>query len=128
MTGEEYGLQSEFDIEKHKKKFIDYLEVMICKDGKVVYAVPSHQMKAEELCCDKLGISRKELIEHYPHQLAYCYDYMTWLLTICGAIAVWNDFCAFGTDPLTKEQRATLRRLKMSGLYRGRIPKEESYV
>lgn len=123
MTGEEYGLQSEFDIEKHKKKFIDYLEVMICKDGKVVYAVPSHQMKAEELCCEALGISREELIARYPPE--YYYDYMTWLLTICGAVAVWNDFCACGNAPPTRGQRATLRRLKMSGLYRGVILKGE---
>lgn len=120
---EEYGLQSEFDIEKHKKRFIDYLEVMICKDGKVVYAVPSHQMKAEELCCDKLDTPREELISRCPPE--YYYDYLTWLLTICGAVAVWNDFCVCGDDPLTKEQRVTLRKLKMSGLYRGKISKGE---
>ena len=126
MTGDEYGLQSEFDIEKHKNKFKNYLEVMIERDGKVVYAVPSHQMKAEELCCETLGISREELIARCPAE--YHYNYLTWLLTICGAVAVWNDFCACGNAPPTREQRAKLRKLKMSGLYRGRIPKEESNV
>lgn len=126
MTGEEYGLRSEFDIKKHKKRFINYLEVMICKDGKVVYAVPSHQMKAEELCCEALDISREELIARCPPE--YYYDYMTWLLTQCGAIAVWNEFCVFGNDPPTKKQMMTLCRLKMCGLYRGKIPKEDNNV
>ena len=42
---EEYTLYCPFDIEKHKKTFINYLEVVILEDGTIEYAVPSHQEK-----------------------------------------------------------------------------------
>ena len=38
-----YDLNSKFDIEQHKKKYINYLEVIIFPDGHIEYAVPSHQ-------------------------------------------------------------------------------------
>lgn len=38
-----YTVYSEFDIEHHKKTFIHYLEVVIDGNGKIMYAVPSHQ-------------------------------------------------------------------------------------
>lgn len=44
MTQQEI-LQAPFDIETHKKTFIDYLEVIIRPDGTVEYAVPSHMYK-----------------------------------------------------------------------------------
>ena len=38
-------LHAPFDLEIHKKTFIDYLEVIIRPDGTVEYAVPSHLYK-----------------------------------------------------------------------------------
>lgn len=38
-------LNSPFQINLHKSTFTNYLEVIIHLDGKIVYAVPSHQMK-----------------------------------------------------------------------------------
>ena len=35
-----YSIYSEFDIEQHKKKYVNYLEVLIEQDGRIVYAVP----------------------------------------------------------------------------------------
>lgn len=40
-----YGVHSDFDIQKHKETFIDYLEVIIDVNGRIMYAVPSHQEK-----------------------------------------------------------------------------------
>lgn len=115
----EYDLHSEFDIEKHKQRYVDYLEVLILEDGKVVYAVPSHQMKAEDLCCQKLGITRQQLSDMCPEE--YYFDYMTWLLDICGAVSVWNDFYKTGKQGLNFKQRVRLQQLKLNGLYYGGI-------
>lgn len=43
MTDQNKVLHSPFDIETHKKTFIDYLEVVITSDGVIHYAIPSHQ-------------------------------------------------------------------------------------
>lgn len=108
-----------FDIERHKSVFKHYLEVIIDEDGRVMYAVPSHQEKALNFAVEKTGKSRAEIINSCPP--AYYFDYLNWLLSITGAIAVWNDFVA--APAATRDQVATLRRLKMAGLYHGAIPK-----
>ena len=114
-----YDIYCDFDIEKHKQKYINYLEVMILQDGKIVYAVPSHQMKAEQLCCGRLGTTTKELWSKCINEGGT--DYMAWLLTQCEAVAVWNDFYIAGALGLNKRQRLALKRLKLHGLYRGAI-------
>lgn len=117
MSG--YGLYSEFDIEMHKATFTNYLEVIVADDGTVMYAVPSHQEKAIALAEERLGLSRKEISDMCPRE--FYFDYLRWLLSLTGAIAVWND--SIEAPALTKKQEATLRRLKLAGLYRGAIPK-----
>ena len=114
-----YDIYCDFDIEKHKQTYIDYLEVMILRDGKIVYAIPSHQEKAIAICCENLNVSRKELNAMCPRE--YWADYLTWLLNQCGAVAVWNEFYQAGESGLNDKQRATLKRLKLHGLYRGTI-------
>lgn len=116
---ENYDVYGEFNIEKHKKTYINYLEVLIKEDGKIVYAVPSHLAKAEELASEKLGISRKRLNKTIPKK--YCFDYLTWVLTQSCAVAVWDDFYKTGENGLNHRQRATLKRLKLHGLYKGAI-------
>lgn len=71
----EYDIYSDFDLEQHKKKYVDYLEVLILEDGTVVYAVPSHQEKAIAVACAKLGVCRKELMDMCPPE--YYADFMT---------------------------------------------------
>lgn len=114
-----YDIYCDFDMEKHKQTYIDYLEVLILEDGRIVYAVPSHQMKAEEVCCEKFSITHKELLDMCPRE---CWgDYLTWLLTICGAISVWNKFYQTGKSGINGKQKAKLKQLKLNGLYRGAI-------
>jgi len=83
-----------------------------------VYAIPSHKEKATALACAKLGVTRRELEEMCPRE--YYGDYLNWLLQISGSISVWNDFCVAPT--VTKKQVASLRKLKLAGIYRGAIP------
>lgn len=115
---EGYGLHSAFDAQKHKKKFINYLEVIILADGTVMYAVPSHQEAAAALACEKLRITRDELINMCP--VEYYGNYMEWLLKLTGSVAVWlNGIMA---PELTVKQILTLRMLKSEGLYKGAVP------
>lgn len=112
----EYGVYSDFDIEKHKQTFVNYLEVLILEDGKVMYAVPSHQELAIKIACEKLGISREELMHRCPPDY-YC-DFLNWLLHITGAIAVWNrDFVGWPNP----KQIAKLKILKLNGIYKGPV-------
>ena len=113
----EYDLNSDFDIDKHKQKYIHYLEVMIDEDGTIMYAVPSHQEKAISLACSKLGLTRNELCRRCPKE--YYFDFLTWLLMQSGAVAVWECQCEGNAN---RKQIAALRRLKMAGLYIGRVP------
>ena len=115
---EEYNVYSEFDLEKHKEIYINYLEVMIDKDGKIMYAVPSHQEKAIEMACIAKNISRAELEKMCPEE--YYFDFLTWLLMQSGAMAVWNNY--YQCYNTTKKQYASLRRLKLAGVYKGVLP------
>ena len=111
-----YSVYCDFDPVKHKKKYINYLEVLILESGKVVYAVPSHQMKAEQLAAEKLGISREDLVNNCSEK-AKC-DWLNWLLQQSGSIAVWTE--GYIGNP-NDRQKATLKRLKLYGIYSGPI-------
>lgn len=114
----EYDLNSKFDIEQHKKKYVNYLEVIIFPDGHIEYAVPSHQEKLIAVCREKLRISRDELNGRCPEEY-YC-DFITWLCNISECVSVWNDFIIKPDNAsLTRAQIDTLELLKEHGLYRG---------
>ena len=85
-----YGVYSGFSIKQHKQTFIHYLEVIIDENGKIMYAVPSHQEKMIKLACEKLNVTREKLNENCPQEY-YC-DFMTWLSKVGGACAVWEKF------------------------------------
>lgn len=55
----EYSIYSDFDMECHKNTFTNYLEVVIGENGKIMYAVPSHQEKLIKLACEKLNVTRE---------------------------------------------------------------------
>jgi len=114
----QYGIHSEFHIEKHKAAFTNYLEVLIAADGTIMYAVPSHQELLIKLACERLGVTRDELKTMCPRK--YYVDYMRWLCLLTGAMAVWNDYCEYGI--VSVAQLGALRKLKMAGLYKGMLP------
>lgn len=118
-----YGVHSKFDIEQHKKTFVRYLEVIIDTDGTVMYAVPSHQEKLISMACDKLNVTREELLQLCPTK--YYGDFLTWLCQITKAVVVWTDmyFCISST----KEQKCSLRKLKLNGIYEGPLIKGDNY-
>lgn len=115
MTQEEV-LHSAFDIETHKKTFVNYLEVVITPDGTIEYAVPSHQEKLIRIATEKLSVSRRELYDMCP--IEYMFDVTKWLCKITGYVSVWdNFFCGYPN----KDQIAALRMLRDEGVFRGEL-------
>lgn len=116
---EKYSIYSEFDVEQHKKTYVNYLEVIVGENGKVSYAMPSHQEALIKIACQKLGITRRELNEICSKE--YYFDFVTWLCKITGCCSVWNEF-VMGYE-FTAEQVETLELLKSHGVYKGEIQK-----
>lgn len=119
----EYDLYCKFDIEKHKKKYVHYLEVIIKEDGEIEYAVPSHQEKAVRIACEKLGVTKSELERMCPEE--YYFDYLNWLLMQSNSVAVWEGL--FLAPSINRKQIGSLRRLKLAGIYKGIIPQIARY-
>ena len=105
-----------FDIQLHKDTFDNYLEVIIYDDGKIEYAIPSHQERLIAICQKQLGVTRQQLSDMCPRE--QWLDYRGWLCKKCKCIAVYNDRY-IGTIWTTK-QAAALAQLKSEGLYTGK--------
>lgn len=116
-----YGLRSEFNIDDHNKTFFNYFEAVIDREGKVYYAVPSHQEKVIEMVCDELFITRDELSDMCPKE--YYFDFLRWMLSLTGLVAVWTDFFmdAGGINGvrINDKQKEMLKELKDNGIYNG---------
>lgn len=109
-------LKEPFNIEVHKKVFINYLEIIVLEDGTIIYATPSHQEKLIQLGCEALGVNREELMDLCPPE--YYFDFMTWLCRTSNSVAVWNKFTV---GKINDKQREALTMLKNEGLYMGEI-------
>lgn len=103
-------LHSDFDLETHKKTFVDYLEVVIREDGTIEYAVPSHTEKLIKIICDMKQITRDELMD-------YCEKNDIWgvegLCALSHCISVWSR--GFIGTP-NEQQKSTIDMLYNEGL------------
>ena len=117
---EEYNLYCQFDTEKHKKTFINYLEVVILEDGTIEYAVPSHQEKAIKIACGKLQCDRDYFIDVISKD--HLIDWYEWLMDTAGVIMVCDRQVHFHN--ITQAQIDSLKKLKESGLYFGAVPRK----
>lgn len=108
---EKYDVYSDFDIEKHKNTFIDYLEVVILPDGTIKYAVPSHQEFLINYLCEKWNITRKKLDTIIPIQ--YRFSLIDWLLIVSGCVCVWTNFYK---GECNLEQFKRIEELKKEGI------------
>ena len=109
-----------FSIERHKSMpYSVALEVVIAPDGKIEYALPSHQEYLIAKAMEKNGWTRQELMDACPPEYYFCF--LDWLVDESGGyLPVWERWTVDAT--LTTKQRAALRRLKLAGLYKGYIP------
>lgn len=110
-------LHGPFDIEKHKQVFVNYLEVIIDKEGVVHYAVPSHQEWLIKKAIEILDIDREDLYDECPDE--YLFDIMAWLTEVTECVSVWDD--RYIGRPNNK-QISTLTNLYNNKLYRGTLP------
>lgn len=83
-----YDLYCKFDLEMHKKTYINYLEVSVFPDGHIEYAIPSHQQHLENTAAALRNVSIQELREMCPEDMRF--DYLQWLCDITGCAAVWD--------------------------------------
>lgn len=119
----DYDVYCKFDIDKHKEKYIDYLEVIILEDGTIEYAVPSHQMKLLEIAIKKLGKTREEILDACPKERYG--DFNEWLCEISDCLCVWHWF---HMGKCNQAQYETMKKLTDYKLYRGKIHmKEENH-
>lgn len=111
-----YDVYSEFNIDKHAEHFINYLEVVIDRTGKVFYAVPSHTIFLENVL--KVVYGEDTFKEMLKEDDAYS-DYAGWLCTKTNAILVWDNFYVCGKNGLTEAQIETLKQLQVKKYLRG---------
>ena len=116
MDNEQKVLHSPFDIETHKKTFINYLEVIIDTNGIVHYAVPSHQEWLINKICIAKNLTKDNVFDSCPNTSDFVRDYL--IPESGGCIPVWNEY--YMGEP-NKSQRETLTILKQEGLYTGEI-------
>ena len=101
------------------KKHINYLEVVIDEDGKIYYAIPSHQQALTKIACQKLNVTEQELADMCPGE--YYANYNVWLSMQAKCTCVWNEFYQ---GVLNDKQKEALVFLKENGLFKGLIDKE----
>ena len=110
-----YDVYSPFDIEQHKKTYINYLEVIIIPDGTVMYAVPSHQMAVENYLMRNLDKTRDDVRAMCPVEMWG--DYSQWLCDKSGCIMMWDRFFISPSN-MTNEQVEKIKELQNEGLFR----------
>lgn len=114
-------LHSPFDIETHKKTFINYLEIIIDSEGVCHYAIPSHNGALEKRVLDKYHIEYDEG-DFCGKASQLCprdrwADYQDWLCEETGCIMVWGLSNSRVEGKPNDKQLATLEILRKEGLY-----------
>jgi len=125
---QEKVLREPFNIDTHKNTFKNYLEVLVLKSGRIVYAVPSHQIALVRVFSHSLGhveqieygYDPKSIWKHIPQQV----DVMQWLVDKTGVVSLWDTTGYFPNKGVNRAQYLAIKRLKHHGLYKGELPKE----
>ena len=103
-------LYEPFDIKKHVANFICYCEVVIWPDGKIEYAVPSHQQKLIDCYAQIEGISHEEAYQQCKDDWSL-YDS---LMKKTGICQIWYDH-VYNEVPLTDAQLKSINMLIIYG-------------
>lgn len=114
-----YPEKEPFSIERHKKTYFFYLEIIIDRDGDAHYAYPSHQEWLVHRLCEDRHMTRDEVEKACPKE--FYFDYMRWLLRETGCVSVWYEFCV-ACGKINAAQRKTLEACLEAGIYAGKIP------
>ena len=121
MINQNQVLHSAFNIETHKKVFINYLEIVIDAEGVCHYAVPSHNGVLEQLLLKKKGIE----FDYFNYSMKagdlcprerYA-DYYDWLCEETGCIMVWGAPTSIVKGKPNEKQQAMLDLLRKEELF-----------
>jgi len=114
-----YNLYCKFDLKKHMEKYINYLEVVVHKDGTVEYAVPSHQEKLVSIGMKKYNMNREDFVNMCPEEMWA--DYLTWLCNMTECVVVWSHGYYHGTSKISEEQHKVLKEFIRHGVMANKI-------
>lgn len=105
-------LQSDFDFATHSKSFHNYCEVVILEDGKIEYAVPSHDQKLLSVVAKKYATTIPMLVHKFEGEA------QAWYWEICSyntrCMQVTNEYAKFFFMP-TQRQLAAASLLVKTG-------------
>ena len=115
-------LSGPFDINTHKRVFVNYLEVIVDELGVVHYATPSHSRWLENKFADIMNVSYGEASKTIRDECMTTFkDPIEYLTEKTKCVALWDDF---HVGKPTDVQIKTMLHLKDEGLYHGDIPTE----
>ena len=98
-----------FDLQMHADNFKNYCEVIICEDGSIEYAVPSHQERLIMHYANKHHISRNKVIELFYNDV----DAIEKMMVDTKIVFVWYEhLCNF-----TKMNAEQLHALNLLIIY-----------
>lgn len=78
-------LHSPFDIETHKKTFINYLEAVITSDGVIHYAIPSHNEFCYKMIMKDFGFETRDELYSFINKRNVD------ITQFCKVCMVWNN-------------------------------------
>ena len=70
------------------------------------------------MACDALDVTREELFDMCPGE--YHCDFLNWLSKVTNTVFIWTEWCSY--YKVNRHQVAALRKLKLSGAYKGPVP------
>lgn len=106
---------SDFDIKQHKAKYINYFEAVILPNGKVEYAIPSHQEKLVNIVMQKENKTKAEVW----NSISVYDDVLRVLVDRSGCVSCWSKFIC-SPDKITSEQTIMLNILIAQDLTTGK--------
>lgn len=104
-----------FSIERHKKTFVNYTELVINRDGEIMYATPSHEQKLIKIILENNpDMTYNDLMDE-AYKTASVFNWMNWLMNKSGCMVVYTNGIAYYKS-MTKAQIEAVRELYHNGL------------
>ena len=97
---------------KYKRHWINYCEVIIDREGKIIIANPSHV----EAMLKLTGRTREDVYNEMPVDASPIH----WFVDYLGYISVWNSF-QLSPKKITFQQYETLEQLEINNFIRTNI-------
>ena len=99
-------LYMDFHARVHGQVFIHYCEAILWPDGKVEYAIPSHDEALIKAYANKYNITRDDVIEKFRDN----FDWYEQMMRDTGIVQIWYDRL-YNCTNLTHEQLDALETL-----------------